>query len=79
MIDDELRATFEQVGEGDRTVAPLEHILFLDAFPGHLAPRPGKLVAQAREVLFLRQQRLTRLGPYIPSDDPMIRHGAAPL
>jgi hypothetical protein len=41
----------------------LEDAFFLHAFPGQRAARSAEFVAHAGELLFARQELLTRLGP----------------
>jgi hypothetical protein len=58
VVDEELRAAGEEVGE--RLPAPLglERVAHLDRNPGKLSALPRQLVAAARELLLLREQSL---------------------
>jgi hypothetical protein len=48
MINEELRAFPEEVGEGRFALVGLESILLVDPNPGQLLPPPRQLVAAAR-------------------------------
>src|SRR5205085_9700703 len=56
MIDEELRAPFEQVGERGAPVIGVEPVFLLDADPRQLLPPPRQLVAAPRELLFRLEQ-----------------------
>ena len=53
MIDDQLAASGEEVGERLLTVRPVEDIPFLHLDPGQFTPLGAQLIAQPGEFLFL--------------------------
>ena len=57
MLDDQLAAAVEEVGEGLLPVRAVEHILLFELDPGQFAPLRAQLVAQPRELFLLRQMR----------------------
>src|SRR6476659_9252577 len=56
VVDQQLRAPVEQVGQGLGPVDALEFIVILDANPRKLAPLLRELVVRARELLFSLEQ-----------------------
>ena len=72
MVDDELGAPVEELGQRLLALRPLEHVLLLDPLPGQLASLLAELVAQTCELLLLRQQRLARLDPIVMPDNFML-------
>src|SRR5438874_8373466 len=56
MINNQLTATIEEIGQRFPAVWSIEHIFLLDADHRELAPRRTKRVALASELLFSRQQ-----------------------
>src|SRR4030095_3577326 len=64
MLDHELAAPVEQVGERHLATRPVEYIGLVDLHPGQLAALGTELVALARELFLLRQQRLARGDPF---------------
>src|SRR5438094_871656 len=69
VIDDELAAPVEQLGERLPAVAPFELIGLFHRLPRQRAPRCRELVAAARERLFLRQQLPARGEPFLGGYD----------
>src|SRR5438094_8966411 len=63
MINNQLTATIEEIGQRFPAVWSIEHIFLLDADHRELAPRRTKRVALASELLFSRQQILPRDQP----------------
>ena len=53
VVDHELPAPVEEIGQALLTVGPVEDVFLLDALPRQLAPLPAQLVAQPRELLLL--------------------------
>src|SRR6184192_396561 len=63
MINNQLTATIEEIGQRFPAVWSIEHIFLLDADHRELAPRRTKRVALASELLFSRKQILPRDQP----------------
>src|ERR1700676_4239946 len=59
VVDEELRAPFEEVRQRGAPLVGLESILLVDPNPRQLLPLPPQLVAAPRELLL----RLAQLGP----------------
>jgi hypothetical protein len=53
VVDEELGAAVEEIGERFRSAFRLEAVVLLNQDPGQLASLPGQLVAAAGEVLLL--------------------------
>jgi hypothetical protein len=51
VIDEELRASSEEIGEGGRALVSLEAVLLVDLHPRQLLPLPGQLVAATGQLL----------------------------
>ena len=56
MIDEQLRASAEEIGEGRRALVGLEAVLLVDSNPGQLLPLPRQLVAAPRQRLLGLEQ-----------------------
>jgi hypothetical protein len=71
VVDDELRAAVEEVGE--RLPAPLgcERVVLLHRNPWKLPALPGQLVAAAGELLLLCEQRVPFSLPLLLRADPV--------
>jgi hypothetical protein len=69
MLDKELAAAVEQVGERHFALWPFEDVLLLDPDPRELAPLPTDLVALSRVGLFPLQECHTLLEPLLPRYD----------
>src|SRR5205814_5935765 len=69
---DELASSAEEIGQRLLSIRSLEDVFLLDALPRKLAPLPAEVVAQLRELLFLRQQRFARGDPLVVLDDVML-------
>src|SRR5579862_4328787 len=82
VLHQELTAALEEIAERVLTRRRVEHVILLDAHPGERTPLAGYLIAQARELLFARQQ-LPALGlPLLLGYDGMVRkiwHDDSPL
>jgi hypothetical protein len=56
VVDEQLRASVEELGQGLGPVVGLEAVLLLDRHPGKLPPLPREFVAATGELLLLREQ-----------------------
>src|SRR6266567_351238 len=56
VLDDQLRASLEQVGQGCRAFVDVEPVLLVDPDPGQLLPPPRELVAAPGQLLLGVQQ-----------------------
>ena len=65
MVDQQLRATVEQVRETLRPFTSIEAILLLDWDPGELAALSSELVTEPRVLLFAFEQLFTRGEPLV--------------
>ena len=74
MVDEQLGAAVEQIGEALRAGLGIEDVVLLDRNPGQLAPLPGHLVAAARELLLLFQQLGARCLPLLLRAGPVLGH-----
>src|SRR5215469_3018891 len=72
VVDDELAAAAEQVGQGQLPVRPVEDVVLGDFLPGQVAALPGQRLALAAELFLPGQKGLTGFGPGI------VRHDLVP-
>src|SRR5439155_19083128 len=79
MLDDQLAASLEQIGESFLTIRPVEDITLLDLDPGQCPPLGAQPVAQPGEFLFLAQKLGTRRQPLFLRYGRMLLHGFALL
>jgi hypothetical protein len=63
VVDDELAAVAEQLGEALPAAGRVERVGLVEPDPGQLAPQPADLVAGVGQFLFADQQRLARRDP----------------
>lgn len=61
-----LPAAVEQRGEHPPALGRVEEVGLLDAYPRQRAAPARELVAQARQLLFARKERLALGGPSVP-------------
>ena len=66
MIDDQLAAAAEQVGQRLLAVRSVEHVILLDLDPWQFAALGAEPVARVRQFLFMGEMRLARGGPFLP-------------
>ena len=66
VLHQQLPAIFEQLGECAPALGRVENVVLIDAHPRQRAALAGYLVAQARQLLFVRQQRLALGNPFVP-------------
>ena len=74
VVDEQLGAAVEEIGERLRAVLGLEPVVLLDRDPRQLAPLPGQLVAAAGELLLLLQQLVALRLPLLLRADPVVGH-----
>jgi hypothetical protein len=74
MLDDQLAAVFEQLGQRPLAVRRVEDVRLLDLDPRQVAAFGAEPVALPGQLLFLGEQRLARLGPFVARDDPVRLH-----
>src|SRR5258708_24723148 len=75
VIDEELRASSEEIGEGRCALVGLEAVLLVDANPGQLLPPPRQFVATPRQRLLGLQQLQPGRKPLLPCSGLVIGHG----
>src|ERR1043166_181209 len=71
MLDDQLAAIREQVGERLFAVLSLDHVFLFDLDPWQGTPLFAEPVACASPFLFLDQKGLARLDPLVARNYPM--------
>ena len=74
VVDEQLRAPVEELGQGLGAVGGLEAVLLLDRHPGELPPFAGKLVVAARELLLLLEQCVALGLPFLVGSNPVLGH-----
>src|SRR5215469_11901370 len=79
VVDEQLRASPEQIGEGRRALIGLEAVLLVDAEPGQLLPPPRQLVAAPRQRLLGLEQLQPRRKPLFTCSGLVIGHGFFPF
>jgi hypothetical protein len=79
MMDDELTASIEQVGERHLALGRVEDIVLLDLDPGQGAPLGAQAVARPHVLLLLDQKRLTRSEPLVLRHDSRDLHRSPPF
>jgi hypothetical protein len=77
VVDDQLGAAVEELGEALLTALGLEPVVLLDRDPWQLSPLAGKLVAAACELLLLLQELIALRLPLLLCADPVLRHERA--
>src|SRR6266536_5373237 len=75
VIDDQLAAAVEELGQCLLAFGSVEDILLLDRLPGQRLPLSGQLVTRASELLLLREQLLARRKPVVVADDAHMPSG----
>src|SRR5215471_21014926 len=78
VVDDELAAPVEQIGERLFAARAVEAVLLRHALPGQIALQSAHLVALALERLFLREQLLPRGQPLFVGYD-LVFHRCLPF
>ena len=72
VVDDQLAAPVEQLGECLLPARPVEDVILGDLLPRKLAPLAAQLVAEPRELLLSGQQGRARVEPRVVPDDLVI-------
>lgn len=76
VLHQQLAPPIEQVGECLRAFGSVEDIVLLDAYPRKRTALAGDLFAQARQLLFARQQRPAFGNPSVSGNDGMVYGGS---
>src|SRR5262245_44973032 len=79
VVDEELRATVEEIGERGAPLVGLEAVLLLDSHPRQLLPRPGQLVAAPGQLLLGLEQSEPGGQPLFTRSCSVVRHSRSPL
>src|SRR5262249_43799058 len=74
MIDDQLAASVEEVGERFLAVRPLEDVLLVDLDPGQFAPLGAHPVAHPGKLFLVGQVEFARLEPFFSRYDFVVLH-----
>jgi hypothetical protein len=74
VVDVELRAPVEELGQGLRAGDGVKLVLLLDRHPRQLEPLFGELVAAAGQLLLALEQLLACGEPLVAGPDGMVRH-----
>jgi hypothetical protein len=78
VLDDELAAAGEQVGERLLAIGPVEHIALVNLDPGQLAALARQLVMCPKMRFLLGEQRAARCQPFVAGDG-LVRLHDGPL
>src|SRR5262249_36358285 len=79
MLDEELAAAVEQIGERHLSVRPIENVLLLHLDPREVAAFAGQAIAEPRELLLLGQKCGPPGEPFVSSHDSVRLHGSVSL
>src|SRR5919199_518013 len=74
VVDEELGAAAEQVGEGRVPLVGLEAVVLVDRDPGKLLTPPGQLVAPPGQLLLGLEQLEPRREPLLARSCPVLGH-----
>ena len=74
MLDQQLAAALEQIGQGLPAARPVEQIVLVDLDPGQRAPLGAQPVAGQREFLLLGKMGFARGEPLLALDDGVRLH-----
>ena len=78
VIDEQLRASSEEIGEGRGALVGLEAVLLVDPDPGQLLPLPRQLVAAPRQLLLGLEQLQPGREPLFACSGLVIGHCFSP-
>src|SRR5207247_3762115 len=79
VVDDELRAPSEEVGQRGVALVGLESVFLVDPHPRQLLPPARQLVAAPRELLLRREQLEPRGQPLFTGPGHVLRHRSSLL
>jgi hypothetical protein len=79
VVDQQLRAPVEELGQRLRPVLGLEAVVLLDRDPRQLLPLPGELVASAGELLLLGEEFDAGGQPLLARPYRVLGHRVLPL
>jgi hypothetical protein len=71
VLHQQLAPPLEQIGKRALALGCSEDIVLVNAYPGQRATLMGHLIAQARQLLFAREQHLALGNPFVPGYNPM--------
>jgi hypothetical protein len=74
VIDEELRASAEEICQRRRLLVGLEAVLLVDANPRQLLPHPRQLVAAPRQRLLSLEQLQPSREPFFAPSDLVVDH-----
>jgi hypothetical protein len=77
MIDDQLAAPIEEIGEPLFALGAVEDVVLFDLDPGQRAPLGAQLIAPAGEFLFVGEMRFPRSDPFVLGHD-LVLHDQTP-
>src|SRR5215207_5542328 len=69
VVDEQLRSSVEQLGEGPLAVVGIEAVVLLHPYPGQVAPLPRELVTEPGVLLLAYQQPLASGEPFLACSD----------
>src|SRR5260370_34701522 len=79
MVDEELRASTEEIGKGRFALVGLEAVLLVDSNPGQLLPQPRQFVATPRQRLLGLEQLQPGRKPLFACSGLVISHSVSPF
>jgi hypothetical protein len=74
VIDEELRASAEEIGKRRRSLVGFEAVVLVDAHPWQLLPQPCQLVAAPRQRLLNLEQLQPCRKPLFARSDLVVDH-----
>src|ERR1043166_2371004 len=78
VVDEELRTSAEEIGEGRLPLLGLETVLLADPDPGQLLPPPRQRIPLPGVLLLPLEQLEPRGEPLVTRPGPVLRHRAPP-
>ena len=78
VVDEQLRASVEELGQGLRSGLGFEAVVLLDRHPGQFPAPTSDLIALAHVLLLALEQFLARLKPLLFRSDRVPGHRTAP-
>src|ERR1700676_384663 len=74
VVDEQLRAPFEEVGKGRGSLIRLKAVLLVDRNPRQVLSQASQLIAAPRQLLLGAQQLKPRRKPLLRGSSPVIGH-----